>query len=642
MSGFFLVQVCLLSAVVASGQPFRVGTSKVSIEPGPSIFSTALAGYGLPREGRFSIAWKYVDDLPEIRTLAAEGQKLYAVSREGDVMSGAVSGGKITWKKHAGRRTITALFAGDGKLHAVDGKGKMLSTDVAEDRFAWKSMGRVPKLKGVAIMGGAFYGLGDDGLLYKSPASGRPAFSQVTDSGNAGKLAGLTADEGHLYAFNEGDSLLSGGMNGEEITWTLIGRNNGATYDLDMHHLVATDDRLYAVSSDRKLYVNEHRTRGQLSAMALAIQKGGERLLIISADLCGFEHSFTHAIREILSKEHHVPPSAILFNATHTHFAPITQEWSALGPFYSKPDAAYMRLLSEGMLRAAREALARAKPANLFFGRGSTEIGRNRRSSDNPDAPYDNTLDILVARDGDENITGMLFMTGCHPVYRNAGEESFTLSANYPAVARDRIRESTGADQVMFIQGFGGDINPRDNNHEQTGKNLAADVLTILQKDLHPVQGSITHAFDTLDLPIETWSREKIADFRNDNLPLKGNLEAERNVRWADAMLERYAKGTFPSTLPLYVQTLGIGDWKLVGLSREVVNEYGPAIRNIWPDDKVSVAGYCNDVTSYLPADWHITAGVYEGNGSFYWYGAPGTFPTGTKDLIIETIRNKR
>lgn len=94
-----------------------------------------------------------------------------------------------------------------------------------------------------------------------------------------------------------------------------------------------------------------------------------------------------------------------------------------------------------------------------------------------------------------------------------------------------------------------------------------------------------------------------------------------------------------PNTLPLYVQTINIGDWKFVGLSREVVNEYGPAIRKIWPEKSVTVAGYCNDVSSYLPINWHIQEKLYEGNNSFFWYGQSGIPPLNVLDIITERIR---
>ena len=104
-------------------------------------------------------------------------------------------------------------------------------------------------------------------------------------------------------------------------------------------------------------------------------------------------------------------------------------------------------------------------------------------------------------------------------------------------------------------------------------------------------------------------------------------------------MLNYYAHNAVPATMPVYVQTITIGDWKLVGLSREVVTEYGPAIRAIWPDQYVTVAGYCNDVPGYLPAARHIRDKTYEGVDSFFWNAQPSLFPLDIFDRVIEGIR---
>ncbi|HEY0770614.1 MAG TPA: hypothetical protein VGD31_09800, partial [Sphingobacteriaceae bacterium] len=105
-------------------------------------------------------------------------------------------------------------------------------------------------------------------------------------------------------------------------------------------------------------------------------------------------------------------------------------------------------------------------------------------------------------------------------------------------------------------------------------------------------------------------------------------------------MLKKYKENKVPTSLPVLVQTINIGEWKLVGLSREVVTEYGPAIRKIWPDKLVSVAGYCNDISSYLPNRWHVEAKLYEGNESFFWYGETAFFPEDVLEALTGKIKS--
>lgn len=106
-------------------------------------------------------------------------------------------------------------------------------------------------------------------------------------------------------------------------------------------------------------------------------------------------------------------------------------------------------------------------------------------------------------------------------------------------------------------------------------------------------------------------------------------------------MLEQQRAGIMLKQMPVYVQTINIGNWKLVGLSRETVTVYSLGIKKLWPGKMVSVAGYCNDVSSYLPSSKHIKASTYQGNESFFSYGQPNTFPENVYEVIVNAIKTK-
>lgn len=105
-------------------------------------------------------------------------------------------------------------------------------------------------------------------------------------------------------------------------------------------------------------------------------------------------------------------------------------------------------------------------------------------------------------------------------------------------------------------------------------------------------------------------------------------------------MLQYYSEGKMPTTMPVYINTINIGNWKLVGFSRETTTEYGFGVKNMWPEKLISVAGYTNDVSSYLPTHKHIEKKNYEGLNSFFWYGMPNTFPMTVDNTILGTIRS--
>ena len=250
-------------------------------------------------------------------------------------------------------------------------------------------------------------------------------------------------------------------------------------------------------------------------------------------------------------------------------------------------------------------------------------------------------MDVIKVIYNNGSRPDILVLTGCHPVFPTGNDLTYTISANYPGVTRRVLEQKNLAGKVMFIQGCAGDINPREASDIQTGMQLALDAMAVVQGNMQKITGKISSFLDTVDIPVKPMSKEQVIEFKNNNLNKEGDVWAEKNVRWADLMLDKYNKGEITPIMPVYVQTVNIGSWKLVGLSREVVTDYSISIKKLWPSKQVSVAGYCNDVTSYLPVESHINRHTYEGDDSFYWYGTIALFPTNVQDIILQQIKKK-
>jgi hypothetical protein len=417
-----------------------------------------------------------------------------------------------------------------------------------------------------------------------------------------------------------------------------IGYNNGDTYTIDIKQIAYIKGRLYALASDGRLYRNRHSTVGDLSARAMAIRDGKSTVVIAGVDVCGFEYSFTQSIKQEISRRRAIPMEAIMINASHTHFAPVTQKWLTWGKQNQQPDSLYLyQVVRKGIIQAIEGALDCMEPSYLYFGRDTTGIGFNR-SLKGEQALYDQAVDVLKATSTDGKMKSLLFLTGCHPVFTDPTAGLYTLSANYPGYARKIIEEKTGAENVVFLQGFAADINPKE-PFKTTGAQLAGDVLRVLEKDMSPVKGHINFTMDSLLIPTNPWAKEDVVAFKEANIGKTGDYLTERNVYWSDIMLDYYETGAMPADMPIYIQTLNIGDWKLVGLSREATAGFGLAIRKIWPEKNVSVVAYTNDVSSYLATDPHIEAKDYEGYDSFLWYAQPSPFPLKVFDSVIEHIK---
>ncbi|MGX5817223.1 hypothetical protein ACWKWU_03455 [Chitinophaga lutea] len=630
--------LCFSAAASFAQESFQTGTATVHIDPDTSaVYSAALAGYGVPRDGRFSLTWQPVSPPRKITALTASGGYFYAGTQDGEWLSGTMSGDSVQWTNAGKTTALQALTAMQGRLYALNAAGDILEGSLRNGKVQW----RVRNGKGTALaqLHGKLYASSGETLLEGTVSSKTIAWRKV---GEAPAFTCMADNNRELYGMDAQDRMWTGVPGPHGVSWRQVGRKNGETWKIGVRQLAVMQQALYAVDEHGILHKGSHKTANDLTARALAIRKGGKTAVIVGIDVCGFNATLGAAVKNAIAKSRKIPPSAILLNASHTHFAPVTQTWITWGDFYHFPDSNYLnKVVKAGVIRAIERALDNMAPSQLYFTRGSTQIGHNRRAAANPDQPYDNVLDVLRITDAQDKLKTVLFLTGCHPVFRNADEESYTLSANYPAVARKLVEERTASANAMFIQGCGGDINPRSADHRQTGSDLAADVMHTLDSGLQRVDGDISFFLDTINIPVKPWSADSILRFRQANEGKTGDVEAEKNVRWANLMLQRYQNNAVQNFLPEYVQTLNIGNWKLVGLSREAVTEYGKGIRAIWPGRRVSVAGYCNDVSSYLPVAWHIKAGVYEGFGSFFWYGQPGLPPLDIYDRIIDAVRQK-
>ncbi|MGV8090721.1 MAG: hypothetical protein AB2L24_02480 [Mangrovibacterium sp.] len=189
----------------------------------------------------------------------------------------------------------------------------------------------------------------------------------------------MTSDTEKIYAINYRDTLWSctPGLNG--ISWKEIGRNNALTYNIRTKQIAVLNERLYAVSEDDKLYVNEHSSDKTLSANALAIKNRDKTVVIVGVDLVTFDDSLIRDIKTEIYKRRNIPPAAILINASHTHYAPVSQNWSTWEDFYHYPDSNYIDFLKKRIIESIELSLDNLVPSDIFFGRGSTNIGLNRR-----------------------------------------------------------------------------------------------------------------------------------------------------------------------------------------------------------------------------------------------------------------------
>jgi hypothetical protein len=631
LGGLLLIHLKLISQ-----SEYMAGTSQASIEPYQSLISLHLGGYGAPRDGRFTLQWISRGNTPDAVAMAGLNDKIYIVSG-GKLLYLVPSEAAQVWKNAGKAENIISIAGFNGKLFALRVNGELLESSAGE-KARWKKIGSVVHdVTQIAASDNRFFATDGNGTLWTTDLSRKG--SEWRKSESVVNIVSLSANNGKLYALTRDGVIYRHDLSGSDHRWVKIAYRNNQTIKEDIKLISFLNDRIYAIGSDNSFYLGEHRSDGNLTARALAIKGGEQTVVIVNVDICGLTADFTGMIKKEILQKHNLPFSAVFINCSHTHFAPVAQNWLTWQEANQRPDSIFLySIIKNGILNAVDKALEKMAPAELYFGRGTTDIGYNRSLKDHPEL-YDSNVDVLKIANSDKKSESYLFMAACHPVFSTAGTLHYTISANYPGVARKLVEERTGTSNSLFLQGTAGDINPKDNGEYITGEKLANNVVEILNNPMKKIEGPISFFLDTVKIPIKPWTREEIVAYRTENADKTGDVYAEKNVKWCDLMMDYYNKGTMPESMPVYVQTLNIGNWKLIGFSRETTTSYGFGVKKMWPDKMISVAGYTNDVSSYLPTHMHLEANTYEGLDSFFWYGMPNVFPMNVDEVILGQVR---
>jgi len=632
----FLVCFMAIPMKLFSQYEYQAGTSQVSIEPDQTLLSLHLGGYGAPRDGRFTLEWVEKGSVPSADAMAASDNKIFFISNN-ELFKINLEGDRPEVEKAGNAVDLISLAGTKGKLYGLNSNREILETET-KGSIKWKKVGNSDKsATKIATADGILYASGPDGIFWKSNLSEK-SFDWKKAEAPAGIIS-LTASEDKLYALTGEGVIYKCEPSISNMKWLKMAYRNGETIKQEIAHIAILNGRLYSIGKDNNLYIGEQRTEGNLTSRALAIKNGNNTVVIINIDVCGLDDEFTGIIKEEIQKKTGIPGKAVFINSSHTHFAPVSQNWLAWQEPNQRPDSIYLnKTLRNGLIQSVEKALASLQPAEIYFGRGKTDIGYNRSLKDHPEL-YDSAVDVIKVVYPSNKSESYLFIAACHPVFSTAGTLHYTISANYPGVARHLVERRTGTSNSLFLQGTAGDINPRDNGENISGEKLASEVIAVLNRPMEKIMGPVSFFLDTINIPIKPWTKEEIVSYKQVNEEKPGDIYAEKNVKWSNLMLNYYEDGTMPTSLPVYVQTFNIGNWKLVGFSRETTTEYGFGVKNMWPEKLVSVAGYTNDVSSYLPTRKHIELKNYEGLDSFFWYGSPAVFPLDVYEIIIDDVK---
>lgn len=410
-------------------------------------------------------------------------------------------------------------------------------------------------------------------------------------------------------------------------------------------------------------------TARPLYARCLVLFDNGVPNVLVTVDVLGLPRSLHQPIRSQVTALG-VANSDFIIAATHTHQGPVLDDRLDpivaynLDPTTEIPIVhSYTSWLLNTIVGLVKTVLAAPSvDCQLEYGLDSTDIATNRRGLQ----WVDYAVPVLLARSTSDpsHLAAVIFGYACHPI--EAGRAQ-TYDSDYPGVAEARIEAAFPGCTAFFLQGAGGDQNPRVWGMTafvpDIGTSLYRAVLRVAQSGGRVLSSPVNTQYQELNLPF---------DFQISQSVMAGKYRARLDGgsspqgRHAQEMINQINAGTLPTGMPLPVQMWKFGGTpplRLAAVGGELICGYSVLFKtrlggsvNLW------VVGYANECPCYIPSDQLMTLGGYEPGwessdptiagigGSIMYYGWPcrllardstaNANVTGIEQLVTSAVLN--
>lgn len=378
-------------------------------------------------------------------------------------------------------------------------------------------------------------------------------------------------------------------------------------------------------------------------ALALRDTAAGTTSVLVTLDLVGIRRNMAEEIAARITARHAIPRERILFNASHTHSAPLTGEAATSyryrmgaqpGPYLAAIDR-YTQALPAKIETAIDQAIAALAPATLHFEQGLAGFAVNRRRVGHRDfpGPVDHDVPVLAIRTPAGALRAVVFGYACHSTVMS----DYAISGDYPGYAQAALEKRHPGAVALFVQGAGADQNPlprRKVEHlERYGATLADAVDEVLAGKMRPVEAPLHAALEFTPLPFAAPpSREQYEG----RLASKDELERLHARRMLDTLAR---DGRIVDTVLCPIQAWRFGDaFTLLALAGELVVDYSLRFKKQYGWERTWVAGYSNDVFGYIPSARVLREGGYEGGEAFRFSAFPGAFAADVEDRVAAGV----
>ena len=381
------------------------------------------------------------------------------------------------------------------------------------------------------------------------------------------------------------------------------------------------------MSSVQERWAPFQSVRSPLKARVLALERGEQRIVLVSLDLIGLNtlavngwNQFKCSISRGVAQAVH--PDRIVITCTHTHSAP---ESLALTDLYQGQQfRLWLGQLGAKLAQTISEAIASARPCTLAIAsselkgfslqrRVPTASGIVMSDHLQPIAPelfnrgpIDHRVRGLLLRALDGSSIATLVHANCHPVHEMCIPH---ISADFPGELCAALEEFSSNGLPIYFNGAAGDINPPTvscgiESARQHGQALAKAITLAGQRATVIGTEPMVFRNQTIQLPI-------------------------RSTRGVPVQ----------ETHPGRLSALRLGLLAMVFLPGEIFVETALAIENSSPFAQTLVVGYAEDSIGYVPTQRAFDEGGYEigpGKWSFLQRGAEPIIRSKAAELLRE------
>jgi hypothetical protein len=242
------------------------------------------------------------------------------------------------------------------------------------------------------------------------------------------------------------------------------------------------------------------------------------------------------------------------------------------------------------------------------------------------------------------NLTGdlraILFGYSCH----TTALSGYRINGDYAGFAQHELEARHPGATALFVQGCGGDANPlpRIMNSDSAeavelaqmyGKILARSVDIVLRGQMQSLDGPLRTSYAVVEVPFQKPPSREALEAR-----LAGaSGQKRRQIQYLLTKLER--EGKLPDHHPYPVQVWRFGArLNFIAITGEPVVDYCLRFKKQYGNDNTWVAGYNNELLSYIPSLRVLREGGYEGVDDMDEYGLPAPYSFAVEELIAQKI----